>query len=70
MIIDPITGHATTELNRSTLNDYWGEYFAYEKNSELFELTKNALIKEINAQKEKGKEKVCVDSGEDRKSVV
>lgn|SRR5574344_850572 len=35
------------ELNKSKLSSYWMQYFEYEKDEELFELTKSALIKAI-----------------------
>jgi len=49
------------ELKRQeNLPDYWGQYFSFEKDTELFELSKNEFLKEINEQK--GKEKPYIDS--------
>ncbi|MDR1006844.1 MAG: hypothetical protein LBL74_08305 [Bacteroidales bacterium] len=36
-----------SSLNRSKLPDYWGDYFAYEKDTELNTLTQTALQKVI-----------------------
>jgi len=45
----------TKELKREKLPDYWGQYFAYEHDIELFNLTKNEFTKEISEQKKKDK---------------
>jgi hypothetical protein len=50
----------TKELNKERLPEYWGQYFIYEKDPELSELTKNEFIKEINEQKKR--EKPFIDS--------
>jgi hypothetical protein len=46
--------HTTKELKREKLPEYWGQYFSYEYDIELFDLTKNEFIKEIAEQKKKG----------------
>ena len=44
------------ELKRQeNLPDYWGQYFSFEKDTELFEMSKNEFQKEINEQKERKK---------------
>lgn len=47
MITDINQKSTVTALNRSKLPSYWMQYFEYEKDEELFELTKSALIKAI-----------------------
>ena len=43
------------ELKRENLPDYWGQYFSFEKDMELFDQSKNEFLKEINDQKKKDK---------------
>jgi hypothetical protein len=45
----------TKELKREKLPEYWGQFFSYEADSELFDLTKNEFIKEIAVQKKNPK---------------
>ena len=44
-----------SELDRTKLPQYWTKYFEYEVDEELYNLTKNELIKAIEAEKEKDK---------------
>jgi len=48
MITDINKKSTVTALNKSKLSSYWMQYFEYEKDEELFDLTKSALIKAIN----------------------
>jgi len=47
-------------LNRESLPDYWGQYFVYEKDIELYELTETALLEVIESAK--GMSKPFIDS--------
>lgn len=40
-----------SELDRSKLPSYWKKYFEYEVNEELYNLTNNELMKEIEEQR-------------------
>jgi hypothetical protein len=40
-------------LNRAKLPEYWGQYFAYEKDAELLSLTTDALLQIITVAKSK-----------------
>ena len=47
MITDINGKSRITTLNRKKLNDYWVQYFDYEKDISLFNLTKEEFVKEI-----------------------
>jgi len=47
-------------LNRATLPEYWGQYFLYERDNELYNLTKEEFLKEIESVKKT--EKPFIDS--------
>ena len=48
MITDINGKSRITTLNRKKLNDYWVQYFDYEKDISLFNLTKEEFVKEID----------------------
>jgi hypothetical protein len=50
----------TRELIRERLPEYWGQYFSYERDTELCELTKNEFLKEI--EKQRIKDRPYIDS--------
>jgi len=50
----------TRELDRKKLDPYWGQYFIYERDTELFNLTRDEFVKVITEQKKK--EKPFIDS--------
>jgi hypothetical protein len=50
----------TKKLNREKLPAYWGQYFLYEKDTELYDITKDEFLIEIAIQEEK--EKPYIDS--------
>jgi len=47
-------------LNRENLNDYWWQYFAYEEDESLYNLTREEFLREIESEKKK--EKPYIDS--------
>ena len=60
MIRDIEGKHIVRELNRVKLPEHWGQYFSYEKDIELYELTHNAFLGVIT--EERAKEKPFIDS--------
>jgi hypothetical protein len=60
-MITDITGkYVTKELERTSLSDYWGQYFSYEKDVELCGLTENEFQNVIKY--ELTKDKPYIDS--------
>ena len=55
MITDINNESKIFELDKTKLPKYWREYFEYESNNELSNLTRNEFIKEIINQKTKEK---------------
>lgn len=49
------------ELNREKSPSYWSKYFEFEDDIELYDLTKNELIKAIEAEKKE--DRPYLDSG-------
>lgn len=60
MITDINQKSKITTLNRKNLNDYWWQYFAYEKVETLYNITKEELLREIDLVKKT--EKPFIDS--------
>ena len=55
-MITGIDGKSVTkELKRENLPDHWGQYFLYEKDTELSELAKNEFLEEISERKKDDK---------------
>lgn len=55
MITDINHKSSISVLNKSKLPSYWMQYFEYEKDKELFDLTKTALIKAVSEIKKNAK---------------
>lgn len=55
MITDINQKSIITALNKSKLPSYWMQYFEYEKDEELFEFTKSALVNTITEIKKERK---------------
>ena len=55
MITDINGKSRITTLNGKKLNDYWVQYFDYEKDISLFNLTKEEFVKEIETVKKTNK---------------
>lgn len=60
MITDINGKSRITTLNRKNLNDYWRQYFDYEKDVSLYNLTKEEFLREIETEKKT--EKPFIDS--------
>lgn len=55
MITDINEKSEITTLNRESLNDYWWQYFDYEKYEHLCNLTKEEFLREIESVKKTDK---------------
>jgi len=55
MITDINRKSVTSSLNKSKLPAYWNQYFDYEKDSALYDLTKNVFLDVIESEKKNQK---------------